>query len=240
VPQLRDATTVDDPRLDRLVEFDEASREYPVGAVLGRVGAPQQPVTKLWPVGLWLNQGQEGACEGFGFGHELAAGPVPVAGLTDRFARETIYWGTQKIDPWPGGAYPGAIPSYEGTSVLSGAKFMTNTLHAYTGYHWAFSLNEVALAISYLGPVVLGIPWYAGMYKPNSSGVIRPTGSLVGGHCILAVGYDATAVTFRLHNSWGRSWGQDGAATIAGKDLDNLLHQQGEACIPDGRQLITV
>lgn len=240
MPQLRDLTTVEDGRLDRLIQFDEASREYPVTARLRAIEAPQTPVTKQWAINLWLDQGQEGACVGFGFAHETAAEPVPVPGLTDAYAREQFYWNIQRNDPWAGGAYPGAEPRYDGTSVLSGAKYLTNTVGAYTGYHWAFGEPQVALAISYLGPVVLGIPWLSGMYKPSSTGLIKPTGSVVGGHCILAVGYDATNKEYRLHNSWGRSWGLDGDCRISAANLAKLLAQQGEACVPEGRKLFTL
>lgn len=239
MPHLRDGSTVEDGRLDRLIEFDEASRAYPVMARLTAVQAPQKPITKDWPVNLWLNQEAEGACVGFGFAHEAGAEPLPILGLTDAYAREQLYYNIQRIDPWAGGAYPGADPRYDGTSVLSGAKYMTSK-GFYTGYRWAFSELEVALAVSYLGPVVLGIPWYSAMYKPTSTNYVRPTGSLVGGHCILASGYNALNNVYTLHNSWGKSWGRNGKALIKGADLAKLLSQQGEACIPEGRQLITL
>lgn len=239
MPTLRDGTVVEDARFNRLKEFDERSRDFPVSHVLGVVDAPKQPITKEWACTLFLDQGREGSCVGHGWGHEAAADPIPVANVTEQYVHDQIYWGAQRIDNIPGGSYPGASPQGEGTSVIAGAKWMTQ--HGfYTGYHWAFSEHQAALALSYLGPVVLGVNWYDGMYNPNAQGYLRPTGQIVGGHCILAVGYNATTKTYKLHNSWGADWGQGGTALIAARDLASLLEQDGEACIPDGRRNVVL
>jgi C1A family cysteine protease len=49
------------------------------------------------------------------------------------------------------------------------------------------------------------------------TGVIRlPTtnDTVVGGHAVMAVGYDDKSGTFRVRNSWGTSWGQRGYFTM--------------------------
>ena len=115
--KLKDGTEVQDPRLGRLVQFDERSRGFPIRALVE--GKPLRSYT--WRVGAWLDQGAEGACVGFAFGHELYARPV-VTPVSAGYAREEIYWKAQRIDPWPGGMYPDATPQYEGTSILAGAQ----------------------------------------------------------------------------------------------------------------------
>jgi C1A family cysteine protease len=37
---------------------------------------------------------------------------------------------------------------------------------------------------------------------------------LVGGHAVVAVGYDQAARRFRVRNSWGPAWGQKGYFTL--------------------------
>jgi hypothetical protein len=60
----------------------------------------------------------------------------------------------------------------------------------------------------------------------------------VGGHAILAIGYNPSSQAFDgketiiLQNSWGKSWGIDGIAEIVVEDLDRLLREGGEACVP--------
>jgi C1A family cysteine protease len=38
--------------------------------------------------------------------------------------------------------------------------------------------------------------------------------SALGGHCIVAVGYDNKKRVFLMRNSWGKSWGMKGYFTI--------------------------
>lgn len=104
-------------------------------------------------------------------------------------------------------------------------------------YRWAFSINDVILSLIYIGPVVLGIYWYESMCEaPN--GILTPSGMLVGGHCLTAIGFytshkdlDGDAGIL-LQNSWGREWGKEGLALIRVNDLNKLLLQDGEACVP--------
>lgn len=139
-----------------------------------------------------------------------------------------VYKEAQKIDDWPG-------ESYEGTSVLAGAKVM----HKYDlikEYRWAFDIDDVIDSIVQKGPVVLGVPWHRGMYKADG-GVVKISGPKVGGHCITAVGYIDSSEKMSgepsviLQNSWGYGWGIRGLAEISIPDLEKLL-AQGEACVP--------
>ena len=243
--RLRDGSMVEDPRLDRLFEEDWRSLNFPVTRRLSRT-AIQNPRSYTWACPIWLDQGSEGACVGFGCAHEAAARPVEVSGLTNDYARTRVYWEAQKIDPWSGGAYPGANPFYEGTSVLAGVQIMQR-IGFYSEYHWALTLEQLVVGVGYTGPAILGLDWYEGMFDTDENGWIRAEGFLAGGHCILAIGVrcvwpKGVAKTFAnldldrsyilLHNSWGRSWGVDGRAKISLRDMDRLLNANGEACFP--------
>jgi hypothetical protein len=227
--ELKDGTVVQDRRLDRIPQFDARSLNFPVRTLIPQAYPPR---SYTWSVPVNLNQGAEGACVGFGFAHELAARPASVPGMTNDFARQKIYWRAQQLDPWAGGAYPNANPFYEGTSVLAGAQVCTKELKLYGAYHWAFSLDDVIMALGYKGPVVLGVNWYEGMWDTDALGFIRVRGALVGGHCILAHAVDLRNKRVSLFNSWGKNWGIGGKAWISFADLDRLLKEQGEACVP--------
>jgi len=228
---LRGGHTTLDPRLDRLPQPDERNRNYP--AVTGAMTAyPLRGYT--WSVGLWLNQGSEGACVGHAIAHEMAARPAVVDySVCDR-ARWEVYHEAQRRDPWEGGAYPGAAPFYEGTSVLAGMQAAT-AAGFYSEYRWAFSEEDVARTVGYRGPVILGVDWFDGMFDVDSEGFLNLTGSVVGGHAILCYSVSISGDYYRVHNSWSQSWGDNGRAKIRRADMARLL-ANGEAAIPVRRR----
>lgn len=248
--QLRDGTTVEDPRLGRLVEFDSRSRRFPIRELFRP--DHEVPQSMHWALDVVLDQGPDGACVGFGWTHELIAEPVPIAGLDHQFAKETVYWGAQRIDQWRGGEYPGGDPQYSGTSVLSGAKVL-RSMGYIPEFRWAFGLEDTVLAVGHHGPAVLGIHWRADMGDTDANGYIHASGDEQGGHCICMVGVeivwkegsaqakwtdvDLTQSYAVLHNSWGPSWGVNGEAKIILQDLGDLLKHDGEASIPVQRAL---
>ena len=235
--KLRDGTEVADRRFGRLRSFDERSRLFPIRTMI-REAAPL--VSKSWPIEALLDQGQEGACVGFAMGHELIAQPMHQPGVTASYAREHLYWEAQRIDEWPGGAYPGAEPfGGEGTSVLAAAKVAQAAGH-YPEYRWAFSLDEALQALSHAGPAILGTNWYAGMTEPDSEGFIHVTGRLMGGHAIAVNGIDVDERSVTLTNSWGPGWGQGGTCKLTWDDLGRLLSEQGEFCVPVQRERVSL
>jgi hypothetical protein len=233
MPILCNGTLVQDIRLARVEQFDDRSKNYPIRSLVGGV----TPRSYTWSCLQWLDQGNEGACVGFAMTHELVARPSVVPDLTPKFAREEVYWEAQKIDPWDGGAYPGAAPFYEGTSVLAGIKVLQK-LGYVSEYRWAFSIQDLVLAVGHCGPAILGIPWYDGMFDPYPCGHLHVGGSVAGGHAILCNAVSIKDRTFNLHNSWGKAWGFQGDAKISWDELDRLLHEGGEAVIPVSRHLL--
>lgn len=211
-----------DPRLDRRIQFDERSRSFPVRATL-TAEQIRKPRSYTWSCGIQLDQGTEGACVGFSIAHEIAARPVVVKSADDALARQ-IYYRARQIDEWPG-------ENYEGTSILAGVKAAQEA--GYFGeYRWCFSLSDLALAVGYKGPALLGLNWYAGQLNTDANGFIHPTGYLLGGHAILCRAVSVKGKFFTLRNSWGNSWGVNGDCRITFDELDRLLHEQGEACVP--------
>lgn len=204
----------------RLASFDERSRSFPIRTLIARKAKPR---SYTWHCGIALDQGTEGSCTGYAVAHEAAARPVEVAGITAAIAQE-VYHRARQLDEWPG-------EDYDGSSVRAAIK-AGQERGWYKEYRWAFGEEDLALAIGYKGPAVLGIPWYSGMTKPDKNGLIKLSGILQGGHAILCNGYNAETKTYRLHNSWGESWGIKGECFISASDMAVLLKKKGEACIP--------
>jgi len=214
--------------LGRRPEFDPRSRAYPARELLA--DAPTR--TRTWDLDVVLDQGSEGACVGFAWTHEILAQPVVPASLLledwNAYARG-VYREAQTRDEWPG-------EDYEGTSVLAGAKVLAGRGWL-AEYRWAFGTADVLDVLSQLGPVVLGVNWYDGMFTPDEDGLVHPEGRVAGGHALLCRGLDDDDDTVLLHNSWGPEWGFGGEAWLRVEDLDRLLHEAGEACVPVRRTL---
>ena len=202
------------------IRLDPRSRRYGVGDR----GSPR---SYTWACGLHLDQGQQGACTGFAAAHCAAARPHSKTGLSEAQALE-VYRRALVIDEWPG-------EDYEGTSVLAAMKAAVEK-GFFQSYWWAFSEPELAGGIFSLGPAVLGLPWYEGMDHPNpTDGVVHATGPSVGGHAILCRGFNYRTGLYRLHNSWGASWGKGGDCFVSRLTMARLIEEGSEICFPSRR-----
>ncbi|WP_407555249.1 hypothetical protein QOM21_35740 [Streptomyces sp. Pv4-95] len=231
--RLKNGNTTIDRRLDRIPQFDERSRNFPIREMV----TERAPLRSAgWACPSWLDQGNEGACVGFAWSHELIATPVEVPGVNDSFARG-VYREAQKVDEWPG-------EDYDGTSVLAGAKAVSARGYM-DEYRWAFGVDDVLRTLGYFGPVVIGIKWYNSMFQPAPNGLLEVSPGDFGGHAILVRGVSlkarlngsrGTTPVVRLRNSWGRDWGVDGDCYLRVEDLEKLLKDDGEACVPVERK----
>lgn len=214
------------PVLDRRVAFDERSNYFPVRTVIGNKVVRQTTLYDI-PPPLPLDQGSEGACVGFGWCGQLLAGPV-IQRANNSYAMD-YYQAARQIDRKEGRYWP------SGASVLAGAKVARNR-KLITGYRWAFGIDDVLDTLCSKGPVVLGIPWYEGMYETDVAGRVQVNGALVGGHCLVATGFIRNHPNWggdwvQWVNSWGRNYGVQGRGFISVSALRQLLQNDGEACI---------
>jgi hypothetical protein len=183
-----------------------------------------QVMSKYWDSnGWWGNQRNNPHCVGYSWAHWIEDGPVEHGGRPPIVSPVTIYNEAQKIDEWPG-------ENYAGTSVRAGAKYLQST-NVINSYYWAFDVNTLINAVLNLGPVVVGTYWYSGMFYPDSNGIIRITGGIVGGHAYVINGVDKTTQRFRIKNSWGQTWGKQGHAFISFNDMARLISMNGEVCL---------
>ena len=231
---LRDLSEVEDPRCDRIVQFDPRSLSYSViDAVpenhLSWEGLEVISKVRIKHKGNHLDQGREGACVGMGLTNAMRYEPIigDLDKYNERFAIEQVYWEAQKNDQFQGGEYPGASPRMGGTSVLEGVKQLKR-LGLISGYRWAFTIEELLLGLGYFGVAVIGVPWYERMNYPEEDGRIRIGGRVVGGHCVALIGYNKNSERVRVAQSWGMDYGILGECYLMRDDLDCLLNQQGE------------
>jgi hypothetical protein len=176
-----------------------------------------------WKRHLWLDQGQEGSCTGFGAAHTLGEGQY--WRQLDNTAARSFYKGAQRYDEWPG-------ENYEGSSVLGVMEYLHHETDYLREYWWATNLDEILHAICYYGPVEMGSWWRSGMMNTHDDGYIRNTGGVVGGHAYCLGQVDLVHRRVRVDQSWGRDWGWDGAAWLDFDDLAGLLADGGECALP--------
>ena len=73
------------------------------------------------------------------------------------------------------------------------------------------TLEDVKTAIASGKPVAFGFMVYRNFMRIGPNGVMpMPTGNPIGGHAVLAVGYDDAKQQLIVRNSWGAGWGDKG------------------------------
>jgi hypothetical protein len=198
---------------------DERDENHPLRAALGDESLPRY---KYWRTGPVLDQGRSSSCVGQSWRQFLSSSPLMTKTGPDAYL---IYRECQTLyDEWPG-----SEPAYYGTSVRAGAKCLTTRGHL-SEYLWSWDADEVMRFVLTRGTVILGTDWHRAMFSPGPDGFIRPEGPVEGGHAYLCSGANRERGVFRITNSWGTGYGQNGRVWISGEDLQKLLGAGGEAC----------
>jgi len=210
--------------LDWTPNFDPQSVPYRLALLdCYRIGGHKRSIQRTKKV--WLDQGVEGACTGFGAAHVEALSPRSRLDIDNSHARK-VYLEARRQDEWPG-------EDYDGSSV-NGAMKALRLFGRIKSYRWAFSMDEVRHGLSYHGAAEIGVWWMTGMFHPDMNGFIHPTGVKEGGHALALSGYRLFSGhrAYRLDNSWGEDWGQKGGAWIWEDDLEMLRTDDGEIAFP--------
>ncbi|MFZ1081298.1 MAG: C1 family peptidase [Candidatus Kryptoniota bacterium] len=91
--------------------------------------------------------------------------------------------------------------------------------HKISTYHRILTLNDMRTCLASGFPFVFGFTVYESFESPQvaQTGIVnmpQPGEKVLGGHAVLAVGYDDSQQRFIVRNSWGTTWGQKGYFTI--------------------------
>jgi hypothetical protein len=225
-----------DPRLGRHVQHDPRSLQYAHG-VLPQGAIKSVDWTRRAPI---FDQGNLGSCTGNAAAGLVGTDSAGRSGLTsvtvsgnvlpvDEKLAVQVYSLATQLDEFQG-AYP---PDDTGSSGLGAAKALVK-LGLATKYQHAFSLDALKSALQ-SGPVMVGTVWLNSMFNvhPDTGYVqVDRTSQVAGGHEYVLSAFDASALAFRIDNSWGESWGVKGSAWLTQADVQWLLGQQGDVTVP--------
>lgn len=99
--------------------------------------------------------------------------------------------------------------------------------HKIVTYHRILTLDEMRFCLSEGFPFVFGFAVYESFETQHvaRTGIVnmpKKTERMLGGHAVMAVGYDDKTQRFLVRNSWGKNWGMDGYFTLPYKYLQTL------------------
>lgn len=214
--------------LGRIHVPDERDANFPMRMLISpQIELSPPDKTKMWRANpTRLDQGNVGACVGFTGANWLGAYP-----LYNKVGNQTgldLYAECKKID---------GMPNVEGTYDRALAKVLV-AQGRLERYLWAQTIEELRTWVQTVGPVMVGTNWYDSMFRPTSQALLWPVGTVVGGHEYLIRGFQMMKFTgytkpqpaYRMRNSWGKSWGDNGEAWILEESLKNLVfNQSGDA-----------
>lgn len=91
--------------------------------------------------------------------------------------------------------------------------------HQITSYHRIMTVDEMRACLAGGFPFVFGFTVYEGFESQQvaKTGIVnmpKPKERVVGGHAVLAVGYNDVQKRFIVRNSWGGAWGMKGYFTM--------------------------
>ncbi len=99
--------------------------------------------------------------------------------------------------------------------------------HRIVSYHRIVTLADMLSCLSEGFPFVFGFSVYESLQAPQvaKTGKVpmpKKTERMLGGHAVLAVGYDQKDKRFLVRNSWGEAWGMKGYFTMPFAYLETL------------------
>ncbi len=191
-----------------------------------------------------LDQGQEGACTGFGLAAVCNYLLGHRSGRSERVSERMLYEMARRYDEWPGEDYDGSsargamkgwhqhgvcaarlwpyapqISTNEDITNARAADASARPLGAY------FRVNHKDLVAMHAALAEVGILYataavHDGWDNVRKDGLIPYVREQDGGHAFAIVGYNETG--FWIQNSWGTSWGKRGFALLSYEDwLEN-------------------
>lgn len=219
IPTMRDLPF----KLGRHVHHDPKNEDH--WALARPPDRAEQPF-QAWRSGTVFDQGNSSRCT-----EEAAVGLLHTQPYASQFSgarkfdtideRQGAYLRWQQYDPWAGTPHDGSSVDAPFRGLRAEGEI--------TEWRWLFGEEQVREWVTWYSPVVVGTYWRWDMFYPDGDGFVVPTGDIAGGHAYRLVQYSDERDAYRIVNSWGRGWGENGRAWIRAEHLDQLLRADGDA-----------
>jgi len=220
-----------DPRLKGWIKDPRDPRDFIYKAVTPRRAIPDVvDLSKFLPN--IRNQGNEGACVGFGIAINLTATAIQQGADPEWFGPRWIYNLAREIEHRldQEGAYPrdacdgilkyGSLKEHFWEYKPKVESYMKATTHPNAPHALEWKIEKYDRADNWPDGIInaladqrfvsLGIPWYYEWMNPDKDGVLPTPVNLVGGHEFCVCGYDLKNQRFKFANSWDTVWGPIG------------------------------
>ena len=122
-------------------------------------------------------------------------------------------------------SWPYKIPKFADRPSL--ACYKEAKSHCIQSYHRITTLNDMLTCLTDGFPFVFGFAVYESFEskataKTGIAPMPKKDEKMMGGHAVLAVGFDQKQKRFLARNSWGKAWGMEGYFTIPFEYLETL------------------
>ncbi|MEH6824329.1 MAG: C1 family peptidase [Motiliproteus sp.] len=194
-----------------------------------------------------LDQGEEGACTGFGLAAVINLLNSRKRNLQFKASPRMLYEMAKKHDEWPGADYQGSScrgamrgwmnmgvcgedtwhysVNDPGELTIDRAEAARScTVGAY--YRLRPEIIDYHAALNEVGAIYVSANVHSGWYEPkpkkdNELAIIKPSSNIEGGHAFAIIGYNSQG--FIVQNSWSPKWGSQGFAIWMYEDwLQNI------------------
>src|SRR4051812_25392755 len=222
--------------LGRRPYMSEKSHRYNIAPLLA-LPARYRRDSEPWPRNRILDQGASGTCtaamlrglyESRPVPHGEKVGPDWIALYRKIVLRDTFPDNDREADP---ALAPRLEDLVSGSSV--DAALMTGVdLGWWKEVRWCRSLADADDWIRRRdgSPLGIGINWYSGFFDPDHEGIVRPTGSIEGGHAIRVRYHFRRRGLWLLTNSWGPDWGVGGECFMDDETFDRVCFKEAGEC----------
>ena len=229
------------------------NRDYQISSILSNRYSVKESIDYSSEMSPIKDQGNKPSCVGFAIASVLEWQQLKeYLNENNQYIRniehydlseQWIYHNAKEIDSWDGGGtsirhglkivHNKGVPKEEGwpysDQEIGKPKFWaysTSRWNKNKKYYRINSVDEIKKTLREVGPCVIGLIVFYEFFYPNSDGVIsypEDTNKYYGGHAVPIIGDYPDKELFKIKNSWGTNWGNNGYGYLPYKYIEDFM-----------------